>query len=110
MNEIEILNSIFRMPRGKGKRDIPINRLAQNKYLYFIKCGDAVKIGMSSDPESRMQTLATGAPGKLFLLAKIPNSGGLEAECHKKLSHIHITGEWFRYTDEIVRLIGELNK
>lgn len=106
-NEIERMNKIFRMPRGR-KREVPANRLSKNKYLYFIRCGDAVKIGMSSDPESRMQILSTGAPGKLYLLAKIPNSGNIEAECHRKLSHLRINGEWFRYTNEIDRLISEL--
>lgn len=86
------------------------NRLAQNKYLYFIGCGDVVKIGMSSDPNARLEILATGAPGKLELIAMIPKAGNLEARCHKRLAHLHIHGEWFRHTSEIDILIKELRK
>jgi hypothetical protein len=84
------------------------NRLAKNKYLYFIGCGDAVKIGISSDPSARLETLATGAPGVLYLIACIPNMGHKENECHKKLDHLHIHREWFRYTNEVHELIREL--
>lgn len=86
------------------------NRLAQNKYLYFIGCGDAVKIGISSDPNARLETLAAGAPGKLDLIAMIPKAGNLETECHKRLAHLHIHGEWFRRTSEIDTLIKGLSK
>lgn len=86
------------------------SRLAKNKFLYFIQCGDAIKIGISSDPEIRLETLATGAPGKLTLIAMIKNCGDKENYCHKYLSHLRIHGEWFRYTEEINKLIKELNE
>jgi len=87
-----------------------LGRLSQNKYLYFIGCGDAVKIGVSSDPNGRLEALATGAPGRLHLIAMIPKSGHLESKCHKKIAHLHIHGEWFQYTSEINSLIKELLK
>lgn len=85
-----------------------MTRLAKNKALYFIACGDAVKIGISSHPEERLDAIAVGAPGKLRLLAKIPNMGNRESQCHKRLEHLHIHGEWFRYTEEVDTLIREL--
>lgn len=87
-----------------------MNRLAKNKALYFIACGDAVKIGMSSHPEDRLDRIAVGAPGKLRLLAKIPNMGHRESECHRRLKHLHTRGEWFRYTEEVDALISGLRK
>jgi hypothetical protein len=84
------------------------NRFARNKWLYFIGCGDAVKIGISSDPESRLETIAVGAPGQLCLLAKIANAGQQEADCHKRLDHLRIHGEWFWHTEEVDALIREL--
>jgi hypothetical protein len=107
VNELDRISRIFRISK-RGRKETPSNRLFKNKYLYFIRCGDAVKIGVSSDPETRMQALSTGAPGKLYLLAKFPNSGNLENQCHKKLSHLRISGEWFRYTYEIDQLIRGL--
>lgn len=85
------------------------NRLAQNKHLYFMGCGDAVKIGISSDPDARMEVLQTGAPGGMTLLATIPNSGHLEATCHNRLAHLQISGEWYRHTFEVDALIRELS-
>ncbi len=105
--EINKMINILRMPRGKEKQTFK-NRLHKNKYLYFIKCGDAVKIGVSSDPESRMKILGTGAPGELKLLASIPNSGNLESSCHKKISHLHLCGEWYLYNYETKMMIKEL--
>jgi len=81
---------------------------AVHKHLYFIGCGDAVKIGVSNDPEQRMIDLSTGAPGPLKLLASFPGKGGKEGEYHKLLKHIHLHGEWFRHTYEVDSLIKEL--
>lgn len=86
------------------------NRVYSNKSLYFAQCGDAIKIGASSDPNIRIETLQTGAPGKLTLVAVIPKSGDKESECHKRLAHLHLHGEWFRYTEEVDRLIRELSR
>jgi hypothetical protein len=75
------------------------------KYLYFIQCGDAVKIGVSSCPEDRMKILSTSSPGKLVLVAKIPNMGHKENEIHKQLAHLKINNEWFWFTPEVNELI-----
>ncbi len=85
-----------------------LERLARNKYLYFIICADAVKIGISSDPDARLKVLAVGAPSPLKILAKIQNAGHLEAECHKRLAHLKLHGEWFYYAHDVDNLIQEL--
>jgi Meiotically up-regulated gene 113 len=79
-----------------------------NRYLYFARCGDAVKIGVSDNPERRLREMQTGSPGMIVLLAVIKNAGHSELDCHRRLAHLHITGEWFRHTDEVNRLILEL--
>ena len=90
----------------------PLTKLESRKYtkksLYFALCGDAVKIGVSSDPKSRIEQLQVGAPGKITILAYIPNAGDKENECHKSLDHLHIYGEWYRYTEEVEKLIRSL--
>lgn len=75
--------------------------------LYFIACGDLVKIGRSVDPASRLTALATGAPGELRLLATFPNLGARESECHRRLQHLKVHGEWFLRTGEVDSLIRE---
>jgi hypothetical protein len=82
----------------------------KEKYLYFIKCGDAVKIGVSDNPEDRLDTLSTGSPEKLVILDALEMMGDHEAECHRRLRHLRINREWFRYTNEIDELIMELKR
>ena len=78
------------------------------KFLYFIRCQDTVKIGVSNCPWQRVKDLQTGAPGKLVLMSQIEKSGHRENECHKRLEHLRLYGEWFRLTDEVYQLINEL--
>jgi hypothetical protein len=84
------------------------NRLHKNKALYFAACGDAVKVGASSEPRCRIENFQTGAPGKLVLLAVIPRAGHRESECHRRLAHLHIHGEWFQRGCDVDALIKEL--
>ncbi|KKN44193.1 hypothetical protein LCGC14_0695400, partial [marine sediment metagenome] len=46
-----------------------------------------------------------GAPGQLVLKCQIPNAGHRENECHKRLAHLHLYGEWYHYTEDIDTLI-----
>lgn len=85
------------------------DKIPANMYLYFIGCGDAVKIGRSKDPSARLDSLATGAPGKLRLIAKVPNAGHREGYCHKALAEFRIHGEWYRHTSEVDALIKEMS-
>lgn len=107
-NEMRAKIDAFRNKTRMGNKPFA-NRLAKNKYLYFIACGDNVKIGVSSDPNARLETLATGAPGPLYLIAAIPNAGHREAEFHKRFAHLRTHGEWFVYNDEIHEAIKELS-
>lgn len=114
LKRLEIAESFAAIVRryspNRPKKEVVASRQHKNKYLYFMACGDAVKIGVSSCPDSRLETLQTGAPGELSLVASIPNAGHLEAECHRRLSHLHLSGEWFRHTEEVDALIKELSR
>ncbi len=76
--------------------------------LYFLKCHDYIKIGISSECEKRMADLQVGNPYKLSLFAIIKLKGSLETECHRRLKHLFVRGEWFKHTPEIDELIMEL--
>lgn len=120
MNEITKL-PIFEQPTTIKEAKNNINKLytelsllrrqsipKKEKFLYFIQLRNKVKIGISSNPEGRLNSLATASPDELRLIAKIPNAGNLESKCHKKLSHLHICREWFRYSEDITHLIEKL--
>lgn len=96
------------LARHKAKFISTGARKHSHKSLYFVLCGDAVKIGVSADPDFRLSTLQTGAPGRLTLLAAIPNRGEDESKYHKIFDHLRIHGEWYRYTEEIAHAISQL--
>lgn len=86
----------------------PPELLEAKKMLYFMKCGDAVKVGVSIDPESRVRQVRTGNQGIVTLLASFPNLGKFEKACHTRLADNHISGEWFIYDYDVEVLLQEL--
>ena len=70
--------------------------------VYFIRAGNkgAIKIGVASDLAKRLETLQTGNPFELKVLATIPCSSeqhayDLERRMHKLFASKRIRGEWF---------------
>lgn len=73
--------------------------------IYIIRCGDAVKVGFSSDPFTRIKELQTGNPQRLEVIAVFPGSRKLEKGIHARLNQYRISGEWFRWTPEVVNAL-----
>jgi len=74
-------------------------------YLYFIKCLDKrinpVKIGISKNPELRIETLQVGCPYPLKLIVTIEcksrgHAENLENQLHKVFRFACLGGEWFK--------------
>ncbi|MFM1846480.1 MAG: hypothetical protein RIS19_953, partial [Actinomycetota bacterium] len=102
-------------------------------YVYFIKCGNYVKIGKSANPKERFKTLKRESdatirpkdmniaeaeligyiPGSGFLEGMlhghlrgyIPGSGFLEGMLHGHLREEHAAGEWFRLGSKTSKLL-----
>lgn len=71
--------------------------------LYIIMFGEHeyYKIGVSSDPKTRLRVLQTAAPLRLQIIVEIPleiqtNVYGVEKEIHKTLREHKTYGEWFQ--------------
>lgn len=100
-----------RLSRMRG-RPVRLNSarksIIDQQYLYFILCGDAVKIGRAKDPNVRMRELQTGAPGTLTLLASFERAGYLESLCHKLLAEQRLSGEWFIYDSNVEKIIRDI--
>ncbi len=72
----------------------------QRRYIYVIVDGSgASKIGIAENPRKRLMDLQVGSSVKLYLayslsvpyqLAKV-----LEGKLHRRLKHLHLSGEWF---------------
>lgn len=75
------------------------------RWLYFIACGDNIKVGRAVDIPSRMKELQTAAPGRLLLIAAFANAGYLERECHRLLKEQRVYGEWFVFDENVIKMI-----
>jgi excisionase family DNA binding protein len=92
-------------------------RFGARTFLYFIG-GDStgfVKIGIADDPVVRVQTLQTGCPYELSLLATIQyptreHAVEMERVLHKRFSAIHLRGEWFKPIENLDGLLEEISK
>lgn len=79
------------------------------KMLYLIRCGDALKIGISKDPVARARAMQTSQPYEVdVLLAVWPGrwkrcrfagcgqcARNFEGWVHRRLVEHHLRGEWF---------------
>lgn len=84
-------------------------------YIYFLhdRTTGTVKIGTSTQPEQRMQTLQWQSPLDLVPLRVVPVSQGYAAEhaLHVKFAHLRVRGEWFRADSDLLEfaLRGDLS-
>ena len=80
-------------------------------YLYAVSANvkpKRVKLGISSDPESRTSNMQTGCPVKLKLMGYVLASYALESAVHEMLSEYRIRGEWFRYEGLVKRFVDAI--
>lgn len=86
-----------------GPRDFrPLIRAApiQGSFVYVIQGAPGlVKIGVTTDPRTRLANLQTGSPYPLefVAIAATPGDGyDIEATAHLALGLYQVSGEWFR--------------
>jgi len=79
-------------------------------YVYFIVCvhDNMVKIGYSTNPIKRLNSLQTSNYHDLELLGYIPGDIRDEKTLQHHFSAYHHRGEWFYYVAECVNMIGSI--
>lgn len=86
---------------------------------YFIRCGGYIKIGVSSSPAGRLETIrkigGVLAPSLLDLsaaelIATEPGGFVREKELHARFAHLRHTGEWFTEAPELTEYISALTE
>lgn len=78
--------------------------------VYFIQSeiGGPIKIGVSGNPQERMDSLQMYYPFKLLVIATIKEGGyKKESELHKRFAKYRLHGEWF---DPVPELLDYINK
>ena len=86
-------------------------------HIYFLydRTNQAIKIGVSSDPEKRVEAIRSSSPQDLTPIRYVRIKDGLngflvEQSLHERFSHLRIRGEWFRAEPELFEFAksGEL--
>lgn len=83
-------------------------RVTDEKRVYFIRCGEFVKIGFSVRPEERLEVIQSVMPHEVVLIGHIPGARRRERELHTRFAHLHHRGEWFRLEPELRKAISTL--
>lgn len=75
--------------------------------IYFVRAGEFVKVGFSTDYQERVKQLQTASPHELKVIALLIGTTGLEAEIHRRLTRagFAVRGEWFAIHDDQVKWI-----
>lgn len=86
--------------------------------VYFIRCQQYVKIGISMNPATRLQQIRRGGGSHFPRLLDVETAelvttepGGFEREkeLHAKFAHLRHTGEWFTEAPELTEYIASLD-
>lgn len=82
--------------------------------VYFIRCGEFIKIGYSSKLRERVSNIATSTPHKVELLGAISGGQKMERDMHKRFARCRHSREWFKpdaaMEVEIVNLCRKRNR
>ena len=75
-------------------------KVSTTVYLYAMSAGNEIKIGVSSDPDSRRGDMQTGNAKEIELLWRLgpverKEAFKLEKKLHRKCKRFNVRGEWF---------------
>jgi Meiotically Up-regulated Gene 113 (MUG113) protein len=73
--------------------------------IYFIRCGDCIKIGFSKNPWARLATLKTGMPENPVMLGHFSGMLEQETELHDRFKSYRLNREWFKATPKLLDYI-----
>lgn len=77
-------------------------------WIYFAHDGNAIKIGFSFSPESRIKEMQTANSREIEMLWKMRGNLLQEQELHRRFWASRIQGEWFYDDGEIRKFIESL--
>ena len=77
-----------------------------DRWVYFIRWGDRIKIGTSTDPKARARSLSLTEQA---ILLTIPGDHTTEHQLHAVFKDLRIDGtEWFHATTDLLTYIEDL--
>jgi T5orf172 domain len=108
----KINDQIGIMPRAEKQRRVRGEKssIAKVGFIYFIRSGDAVKIGWTKHPFERMNQMLTGNPLGFSGIIAIRAQPQDELALHRACSAHRIQGEWFRAEPPVLALMESFGK
>lgn len=76
-------------------------------HVYFIRRGDFIKIGWSSNWQYRIYHMQTSSPETIIVLGLMPGTGKQEKAIHREFADLRHQGEWFRAEPELLGFIEQ---
>lgn len=105
ITEAHAAAALRRQRDDERARQLAESRGTQPGWIYYVRIGDRVKIGYSTDVKRRMGEY----PPESRLLAVHPGTRKLETEMHQRFAGSRAAGrEWFRETVEITEHIAQV--
>lgn len=101
----------LRAQNALDPRSVPVLNRAHNGwcFIYAASAGDGrVKIGLSLEPKARIKSIAENAGLPIVPVVIIKGHAAIERAIHVKFSEHRLSGEWFKFTDEIRSFLGLL--
>lgn len=82
------------------------------KYVYFARCGEFMKIGHSSSPKRRLSEFSGSSPHDVTLILVLPthSPGRLEKALHARFAADRHRLEWFRLSDQLLDFVERYSK
>lgn len=80
-------------------------------FVYFIQDavhGGKIKIGFSTNPARRVESIQSVNPNMMKVLGTLPGSERMERELHKRFKRLRRHGEWFAPEEELLTYIETL--
>lgn len=74
-------------------------------YVYFVRCGDFIKIGFSSNPRERLNSIRAAMPLEVEFLLAFACKAKAEGNLHRKFAHLRHRNEWFRAGADLLAYI-----
>lgn len=78
-------------------------------YIYYATSGDRIKIGFSKNPWARISEFKVADP-TISLVAVEQGAFDVEAQRHEQFKALHLAGEWFTFTGELIEHVEQIRR
>jgi hypothetical protein len=77
-------------------------------YVYFMRVGERMKIGMSKNVRNRAKEIQTGQSEQVEVIYSVKGNRELEKYFHSRFNAVKLHGEWFRYRSALKAFLAAL--